>query len=109
MTGPDLTPDLSMAEFLDDDLPNNWGRWGNDDEVGALNHLDAAEALRGVQAIRRGELFTLQSVMGHPHGDMVFPGREGIAHGWCSTTTPTDQAETAHDTRAASSTPTIAL
>lgn len=78
MTGPDATADLSMSEFLGDDAPSNWGRWGPDDEVGALNHLDAAEVLRGVAAIRRGEVFTLQAVMGHPHGDMEFPGREQI-------------------------------
>ena len=73
-------PALSMSEFLGEDLPTNWGRWGTDDEIGALNYLDTEEVLRGVRAIRRAALFTLQSVMGHPHGDMVFPGRESIQH-----------------------------
>ena len=29
-------------------------------------------------SVRNGQVFTLQCPMGHPHGDPVFPGREGI-------------------------------
>lgn len=68
----------AMNEVLGQNAPNNWGKWGDDDEVGALNYLDAAEVLRGAQHIRSGEVFTLQAQMGHPHGDPVFPGRESI-------------------------------
>ena len=68
----------SMAELLGDDTPKNWGKWGADDEVGSLNYLDAAQVLRGTGAVRTGEVFTLQCPMGHPHGDPVFPGREGV-------------------------------
>ncbi|MEV1291453.1 cyclase family protein [Pseudonocardia sp. NPDC049635] len=67
----------TMRELLGDDALSNWGRWGPDDEVGALNFLDAAQVLRGVQHVRSGEVFPLQAPMGHPHGDPVFPGREG--------------------------------
>ena len=68
----------SMAELLGEDTPKNWGKWGTDDQVGSLNYLDAAQVLRGVSSVRNGEVFTLQCPMGHPHGDPVFPGREGI-------------------------------
>ena len=68
----------SMNEVLGADTPSNWGKWGSDDEVGALNYLDASEVLRGAQHIRSGEVFTLQTQMGDPHGDPVFPGRESI-------------------------------
>lgn len=68
----------SMAELLGEDTPKNWGRWGSDDQVGALNYLDASQVLRGVASVRDGQVFTLQCPMGHPHGDPVFPGREGI-------------------------------
>jgi len=68
----------SMRELLGEDTPTNWGRWGSDDEVGALNHLDADQVLRGVASVRSGQVFTLQCPMGHPHGDPVFPGRQGI-------------------------------
>jgi len=68
----------SMAELLGADAPSNWGKWGPDDEVGSLNYLDAAQVLRGTRHIVSGEVFTLQTPMGHPHGDPVFPGRESI-------------------------------
>jgi kynurenine formamidase len=70
----------AMAELLGADAPTNWGRWGPDDEVGALNHLDASEVLRGVQHVRSGEVFTLQVQMGRQDGpgDPLWPGRRGI-------------------------------
>jgi kynurenine formamidase len=69
-------PATPSAKALLEGLPNNWGRWGEDDEVGALNYLDAAQVLRGVAAIRSGRVFTLQVPMGHPKGDPVWPGRK---------------------------------
>ena len=66
---PDLTDLLA-------DAPSNWGKWGEDDEVGSLNYLTSAEVLRGVASVRSGEVFTLQVPMGSPGGDPVWPGRE---------------------------------
>lgn len=63
------------AEELLKDMPKNWGRWGPDDEVGALNFLTREEVLRGIQAVKQGKTFTLQIPMGHPKGDPVWPGR----------------------------------
>lgn len=63
-----------MDELLSD-APSNWGRWGAEDEVGALNYLTAAEVLRGVSHIRSGSVFTLQRLIGDPKGDPVWPGR----------------------------------
>jgi kynurenine formamidase len=70
----------SMAELLGADTPTNWGKWGPDDELGALNYLDAKEVLRGVQHIRSGDVFTLQIQMGRTDGpgDPLWPGRSGI-------------------------------
>jgi hypothetical protein len=68
----------SMAELLGEDTPKNWGKWGPDDQLGSLNYLDAAQVLRGVASVKDGQVFTLQCPMGLPHGDPVFPGREGI-------------------------------
>ncbi len=70
----------AMRELLGADAPTTWGRWGPDDEVGALTDLDAGEVLRGVQHIRSGEVFTLQVHMGRAEspGDPLWPGREGI-------------------------------
>src|SRR5690625_7628597 len=69
-------PAPSMHELLGEDPPKNWGKWGDDDEVGALKYLDAAQVLRGIQYVKSGEVFTLQIPMGDPHGDPVFPGRQ---------------------------------
>lgn len=64
----------SMDELLKD-APTNWGKWGPDDEVGALNYLTADEVLRGVRHIKTGTVFTLQRLIGDPKGDPVWPGR----------------------------------
>jgi len=37
----------------------NWGRWGDEDELGTVNFIDAAAVLRGARAIRRGEVISL--------------------------------------------------
>lgn len=55
--------------------PTNWGKWGPDDEVGALNYLTCAEALRGAAAISAGKSFTLANRLADPAGDPVWPGR----------------------------------
>ena len=67
-TAPDLVDLLK-------DAPTNWGRWGADDEVGSLNYLTPSEVLRGVSQIRDGHVFTLQRLIGSPHGDPVWPSR----------------------------------
>ena len=64
----------AMGELLKG-APTNWGRWGADDEVGALNFLTNAEVLRGVQHIYKGEVITLQRLIGDPKGDPVWPNR----------------------------------
>jgi kynurenine formamidase len=66
---------IPVAELLKDS-PKNWGKWGDDDEVGALNYLDAEQVLRGARHIRQGKVFTLQIPVNHPDGDPVWPGRK---------------------------------
>lgn len=63
-----------VAELLDG-LPTNWGRWGDDDEQGALNLLGSEEAFAGLQtATKRGpqciEWYTLQLSM---TGEVITP------------------------------------
>ncbi len=69
-----MTDVPSMEELLKDS-PKNWGKWGDDDEVGSLNYLTAEEVLRGIQHVRTGAVFTLQRLIGDPKGDPVWPGR----------------------------------
>ncbi|PSQ00668.1 metal-dependent cyclase [Halobacteriales archaeon QS_5_70_17] len=66
--------DGDVAALLED-LPDNWGRWGEDDERGALNLLGSEEAYRGLTAALRGgdggiEQFTLQLSM---TGEVINP------------------------------------
>ena len=37
----------------------NWGRWGDDDEIGTLNLIDTAAVRRGVDSVRTGARFSL--------------------------------------------------
>jgi kynurenine formamidase len=64
----------AVSEVLKD-APNNWGKWGADDEVGALNYLGPEQVLAAARLIRTGKVFTLQRLIGDPRGDPVWPGR----------------------------------
>lgn len=67
---------MTIAQLLGANPPSNWGKWGPDDEVGSLNYLTSAEVLRGVSAVRTGEVFTLQVPIGLPGTpDPVWPDR----------------------------------
>jgi kynurenine formamidase len=57
------------------DSPTNWGKWGSDDEVGALNYLGPEQVLAAVRLVSSGKVFTLQRMIGDPKGDPVWPGR----------------------------------
>src|SRR5919109_5591749 len=72
----DATQTATLADMLAD-APSNWGRWGSEDEIGALNFLTSEEVLRGVKEVRSGEVFTLGAPVGSPGGDPVWPGRSG--------------------------------
>ncbi|MBD2758218.1 cyclase family protein [Yimella sp. cx-573] len=69
-----MTDAISLEELLKDS-PTNWGKWGADDEVGALNYLTKDEVLRGIKSVQQGEVFTLQRLINDPKGDPVWPGR----------------------------------
>jgi kynurenine formamidase len=50
-----LTPELvELAAKV-----SNWGRWGDDDQLGTLNLVDAEAVRRGAAAVRRGAAFSL--------------------------------------------------
>jgi kynurenine formamidase len=69
---PTTPPDL--VDLLGD-APTNWGKWGADDEVGALNYLGREQVLAAVALVSSGKVFTLQRLIGDPKGDPVWPGR----------------------------------
>ena len=48
------------AEFVDlAARVSNWGRWGDDDEIGTLNLIDGDAVRRGASAVRTGKRFSL--------------------------------------------------
>jgi kynurenine formamidase len=54
------TPELHRADFTALAAQvSNWGRWGDDDEIGTLNLIDAAALARGASAVRSGKRFSL--------------------------------------------------
>lgn len=55
-----MTDELSAEEFraLFREV-SNWGRWGNDDERGALNHLSADRVAAAARLVRDGTTVTL--------------------------------------------------
>jgi kynurenine formamidase len=55
--------------------PRNWRRWGDQDEIGALNLLTPEQVLAAVRHVRSGKVFTLAIPIGSPGGDPVWPGR----------------------------------
>lgn len=67
-------------EDIFSDAPSNWGRWGEDDEIGAVNHLTDAEVLRGVRAVSDGRTFSLGAPIGHPDGDPMTASRPETQH-----------------------------
>ena len=73
-TGFSKSQDLRVSQLLAGS-PSNWGRWGQDDEVGALNYLTNAEVLRGIRAVCQGKVITCGELIGNPEGDPMWPGR----------------------------------
>ena len=55
---------------------NNWGRWGDDDQLGTLNLIDDAARRRGVDAVVDGRAFSLAIPLSPDGPQMGFiPGR----------------------------------
>jgi kynurenine formamidase len=60
---------------------NNWGRWGDDDELGTLNLITPEVVKRGAACVRTGKTFPLGLPLG-ADGPQVgaVPGRNNPAH-----------------------------
>lgn len=68
----------------DNDRPNAWGRWGPEDEAGALNLIGPAEVKRAAGLVRTGEVVRLAQLLSHHtpvpqhrSGLQHFMGRDG--------------------------------
>jgi kynurenine formamidase len=55
---------------------SNWGRWGADDEVGALNLIGASQVVRAAGLVRTGQVIPLGQQLGP--GTVVPPHRQRV-------------------------------
>lgn len=76
---PDGSGTSNYASIVED-APDNWGRWGSNDELGVLNELDAGAVLQGVGAVKRGEVVPLGMPIAAPGGEPVWPTRTPTDH-----------------------------
>lgn len=64
-----------------DDRPkkwlSNWGKWGPDDEIGALNYITPEVILEAARLIKKGKVISLAMNVA-PHVSPVWPGRHGL-------------------------------
>ncbi len=58
--------------------PNNWNRWGESDEVGAVNVLSNQQVKNAASLVRSGKVFTLGLPMNSESGDLSLPARKPI-------------------------------
>ncbi|WP_313700412.1 cyclase family protein [Achromobacter sp.] len=56
---------------------SNWGDFGNDDQLGTLNHLDVQARLAAVAEIRTGISFSLSLPLTVPRAPVLNPRRKG--------------------------------
>ncbi|MCP5266585.1 MAG: cyclase family protein [Burkholderiaceae bacterium] len=54
---------------------SNWGEFGDDDQLGRLNLIDAAKVRQGVAEVREGLTFCLSLPLDHPGGNVLNPRR----------------------------------
>jgi kynurenine formamidase len=55
----DPLADAAAQIWAHGDRLRTWGRWGDDDESGALNEITAAHVVRAAALVRRGAVFSL--------------------------------------------------
>jgi kynurenine formamidase len=74
---------MSEDKFLNE-RPNSWGRWGADDEAGALNLIGPEQVKRAAGLVRTGQVIRLAQLLSqktpvprHRAGMQHFMGRDG--------------------------------
>ncbi|MBO0802436.1 MAG: cyclase family protein [Nocardiopsaceae bacterium] len=66
---------------------SNWGRWGADDQRGALNHVTGDKTRRAAALVRRGDVFSLQLPLDRRGPQTGAFGRDNPVHQMVATGT----------------------
>jgi kynurenine formamidase len=80
---PTYTVDANgkIVDFVNDRQPNNWGRWGDLDELGTVNFITPEIIRDAARLIKSGRAFSLAVPL--DRGGPVHPGRlAGVVHLW---------------------------
>lgn len=66
---------------------SNWGRWGEDDQIGTLNNVTPSDIVAAAGLIRRGQVFSLGLSLKEPIQSGLFGGRWNPIHTMLATGT----------------------
>ena len=66
---------------------SNWGRWGEDDQIGTLNNVSPADIVAAAALIRKGKVFSLALSLKEPIQSGLFGGRWNPIHTMLATGT----------------------
>jgi len=66
---------------------SNWGRWGDNDQIGTLNNIDPADIVAAAQLIKKGQVFSLGLSLKEPIQSGLFGGRWNPIHQMLATGT----------------------
>jgi len=66
---------------------SNWGRWGDDDQIGTLNNISADDIVNAAGLIRKGKVFALGLSLKEPIQSGLFGGRWNPIHTMLATGT----------------------
>jgi kynurenine formamidase len=65
----------------------NWGRWGDDDQIGTLNNVTQDDIVAAAQLVRKGKVFALGLSLKEPIQSGLFGGRWNPIHTMLATGT----------------------
>ena len=66
---------------------SNWGRWGDDDQIGTLNNVTPADIVGAAGLVRKGKVFSLGLSLKEPIQSGLFGGRWNPIHTMLATGT----------------------
>lgn len=66
---------------------SNWGRWGDDDQIGTLNNVSADDVVNAAKLIRKGKTFALGLALDQKIQSGLFGGRWNPIHTMLATGT----------------------